>query len=1159
MNGFNFEAARESLHQFKFQELFIHHLGWENPTGIHTLQMKIDEIDFTARPISNLSGVAVFEIENPAGFIPDKETQKKVHNEISKLYHENLLLFLDTGRTQSQWLWLKRDGNKKIFRDHLYMKGQPGDLFLNKLSAMFVDISEFNEQGHLPIIEASAKIAKALDVEKTTKDFYSGYDQERLELVDLIEGIDDEKDRRWYASVLLNRLMFIYFLQQKGFLDNEDREYLQNKLAQYEGQGNYHFYNNFLKVLFFEGFAKPEGKRTPEVNRILGTIRYLNGGLFLPHQLEEKWSQIRIPNQAFANIFKLFTHFTWNLDDRPGGKDNELNPDVLGFIFEKYINQKAFGAYYTRPEITEYLCERTIYQVLLEKINTPEIPGVLPARAFDSIDEMLLKADAPLCRELLVNVLPKISLLDPACGSGAFLVAAMKTLINVYSAVIGKIEFLNDPQLNAWLKSVQKDHASISYYIKRQIITNNLYGVDIMPEAAEIAKLRLFLALVSSVEKVEQLEPLPNIDFNILTGDSLIGLLRVDEEAFNRKLNPGAQLQQANLLPQFKQTGLFQKSYRQLVDEKQRQLDTYRHATHYTEDLQSLRDEIEKNRQEAYRSLNDLLLNDFSRLEIKFEQATWDEKANREGKPIRRAVRLSDIEALSPFHWGYEFDEVMNSHGGFDAIITNPPWDIFKPNGKEFFLGYSDLVKKKKMMIHDFEKEMDQLLQNYEIRQEWLKYESTFPYQSQYFRYSDPFKNQISVIDGKKTGSDVNLYKLFVEQCFNLLRENGLCGMVIPSGIHTDLGTLQLRRLLFENTRVTGLFGFENRKAIFDGVHKSFKFDILTYQKGGLTKEFPAAFMRHEVSELATFPAQRGMAIPVSLIKRLSPDSWSVMEFKEEIDQQIAEKMLQFPLLGEEVDGKTRVELTREFDMTQKKYSKFVRTIPGKEDLPLFEGKMIWQFIWNYAKPHFFVNYAQLKKVLYSNLLEKNLPLSCNTYRLVFRRQSASTNERTLVSTILPACIHADNLASYSLFDGDGKAIISSAEQIFHCALYNSYLLDYSIRQRVTTNLNFFYLYQLPIPIYCSTDRITKEINNISARLICVSNDFDELAKSAGLRGCQDGVIDPQQRAQLRAELDARVAHLYGLDEEEFAHVLSTFPIVREEVKQAAMREFLKG
>jgi 23S rRNA G2445 N2-methylase RlmL len=114
---------------------------------------------------------------------------------------------------------------------------------------------------------------------------------------------------------------------------------------------------------------------------------------------------------------------------------------------------------------------------------------------FETITELLTNLDANLCRRLLEDILPNLTLLDPACGSGAFLVAAMKTLIYLYSKVFGTSKFLTDHYLNNYLKTIEKEHSSLNYYIKKRIISDNLYGVDIMPEAVEIAKLRLFLAL----------------------------------------------------------------------------------------------------------------------------------------------------------------------------------------------------------------------------------------------------------------------------------------------------------------------------------------------------------------------------------------------------------------------------------------------------------------------------------------------------------------------------------------------------------------------------------------------------------------------------------------------------------------------------------------
>jgi hypothetical protein len=643
----NFSRLRDLLQQFDFHRLFVEELGWSQPTSRQLVPMTVKGASCARRQISQLSGVAVFEITADDGKIPDAKTRAAIHKENSGLHHENLLIFLDAARTQSLWYWVKRQDSKNLPRDHFYIKGQPGDLFLSKLGGIVFDISEFDESGNISVIEVAERLRRALDVERVTKKFYGEFQAEHIKFIELIQGIPDEKQRRWYASVLLNRLMFIYFLQRKGFIDNGDLNYLQNKLAAVSSVSEQpnpqsvasvsdrrnrqsvesvsdrrnrrsesaatadRFYRDFLCPLFFEGFAKPEDQRAPETRKLLGSIKYLNGGLFLPHKVEQENPDIRVPDKAFENILALFQRYSWNLNDTPGGDDDEINPDVLGYIFEKYINQKAFGAYYTRTEITEYLCGRTIHRLILNAINSSEvskahpIPGV-KIRNYQTIADLLMDLDAPLCRELLFDVLPNLSLLDPACGSGAFLVAAMKTLINVYAAVIGKIKFLGQRNLTDWLAKTEREHKSLNYFIKKRIITDNLYGVDIMEEATEIVRLRLFLALVASASDVDQLEPLPNIDFNILPGNSLVGLMRVNDQDFEKRTA---------------QNSLFRRSYAEVLAEKNRLIENYRHAATFSQHLASLRNDIQKRKNEALATLNDILLSEFNRLGIKFEQA----------------------------------------------------------------------------------------------------------------------------------------------------------------------------------------------------------------------------------------------------------------------------------------------------------------------------------------------------------------------------------------------------------------------------------------------------------------------------------------------------------------------------------------------------------
>jgi hypothetical protein len=995
-----------------------------------------------------------------------------------------------------------------------------------------VDFADFDDSGHVPLLEVTARLKQALDIERVTKKFYGEFQEQHLAFIELIEGIGDERDRRWYASVLLNRLMFIYFLQKKFFLDGGDEFYLQNKLAHSKKGGADRYYALFLKALFFEGFAKPEDKRTAEVNALLGKVKYLNGGLFLPHPIELRWPKIAVPDKAFDNLFALFGNYSWNLNDTPGGQDNEINPDVLGYIFEKYINQKAFGAYYTRPEITEYLCERTIHRLILDSVN--KVDAASRPVSFDSVGDLLLALDAPLCKKLLHEVLPNMRLLDPACGSAAFLVSAMKTLINVYAAVIGKITFLSDRSLHDWLKKTQKEHKSVPYFIKRSIITNNLFGVDIMEEATEIAKLRLFLALVASANSVDDLEPLPNIEFNIMAGNSLIGLMHVADTDFERR-HPA---------------DLFRKSYREVLQEKNELIDVYRRATTYAHDLQDLRDGIQSRKQTAIPTLNAILLSEFSQLGIKVEESVWDKSKDAEGKPKKRALYDADIVALKPFHWGYEFDQIL-AGGGFDAIITNPPWEIFKPNAKEFFEAYSDLVTKKKMSIKDFEKEQTKLLKDEDTRAAWLKYQSEYPHVSAFYRSAPQYKNQISIVDGKKAGSDTNLYKLFTEQCFNLLRPGGYCGIVIPSGIYTDLGTKQLREMLFGQTRITGLFCIENRKEVFEGVHRSFKFLVLSFEKGGKTEHFPAAFMRHDVAELERFPQEGAIDISIELVRRLSPDSLSVMEFKNPVDVQIAEKMLKFPLLGEDTQDKWRLQFAAEFHMTND--SNLFKSEQGKGRLPLYEGKMIWHFDHRLAEPKWWVSERDGRNALLGKKPDQGQLLNYEFIRLAFRDITASTNERTLIASAIPAKCFAGNTLVLSSTPMKGDLLA------FVVALFDSFVIDRMIRQKITSHCNMFYMYQLPMPRLTEKDASFRPIVERAARLICTTPEFDDLAKDIfGGRATAKsvGATESSDRAKLRAELDGLVAHLYGLTEEEFAYILTTFPLVTDAVKIAAHNAF---
>jgi len=605
----------------------------------------------------------------------------------------------------------------------------------------------------------------------------------------------------------------------------------------------------------------------------------------------------------------------------------------------------------------------------------------------------------------------------------------------------------------------------------------------------------------------------------------------------------------------------------------------YRHATTYAEDLRALRDQIAAQKKEAIDTLNSILLDEFNHLGIKYEQATWDDKKNTESKSIKRVLRQADIEALKPFHWGFEFDEIINQRGGFDAIITNPPWEIFKPIAKEFCYEFDSEIERRGTDIKDFEERLKILVRGKTFREKYLDYLSRFPYVSAFYRSAPQYRNQISIVDGKKVGTDINLYKLFTEQCFNLLRNGGYCGIVIPSGIYTDLGSKQLREMIFSQTKVTGLFCFENRKGIFEGVHRSYKFLVLSFEKGGKTNSFPAAFMRLDVEDLDRFPQEGAISVSVDLIRRLSPDSLSMMEFKDPMDINIVEKMLKFPLLSEEIPDRWNLRLTSEFHMTND--SRLFKIEAGKGCLPLYEGKMIWHFENQRADPRYWIAEADARDKLISprirfinKLLNEHgvfkpvdaskIPLGFENHRLGFRAVTGATNERALVVSAIPRFVCAGNSLIVSVPTIDTVlnekykpvSAYTPSELLVIVALLASFVCDWCIRQKILTNMNMFYVYQMPVPRLTEKDAAFFPLVWRAARLICTTPEFDDLAKDVDLKSHKDGATDPVERDRLRAELDGLVAHLYGLTEEEFAYILTTFPLVPDPVKTAARNAY---
>ena len=264
--------------------------------------------------------------------------------------------------TQSVWYWVKRRGRQGADpRDHLYVKGQPGDLFLGKLGQLVFDRSASSQARETSAWSRSpAGFAAALDVERVTKKFYSEFQEQHL----AVPGADRGHRRRPPAPLVrlgAAQPADVHLLPpEEGFLDGGNLDYLQAKLdeSRASGQG---------PLLSATSSSSSSSRASPSRRHdaIAGSAdaarqrsAISTAASSCRTRSSRRTPSIDIPDAAFENLFDLFERYSWHLDDTPGGDDDEINPDVLGYIFEKYINQKAFGAYYTRPEITSISASR---------------------------------------------------------------------------------------------------------------------------------------------------------------------------------------------------------------------------------------------------------------------------------------------------------------------------------------------------------------------------------------------------------------------------------------------------------------------------------------------------------------------------------------------------------------------------------------------------------------------------------------------------------------------------------------------------------------------------------------------------------------------------------------------------------------------------------
>ncbi len=1034
------------------------------------------------------------------------------------------------------------------------------------------------EFGNFVSIAVEARQVIKRTQEEITDEFYDDYIRYVFGIVDEDEEtprslIGDgvvkpdgatEDDARLFAVELMNRLVFIKFLEDKELVDPD--LLLTLKDAYEDGMYTGSLYDEFVKPLFYDVMNEKPDQRPPTVQNIdvFEDIPYLNGGLFRPSLGDDKFDEedFDVRNSVLKSIIDLLERYSFSA----GGSPTDLDPSVLGNVFEKTINfitsdnadnNKELGAYYTPSEITRFCAEETVRPALLDRFGRvlveergwpePEVEN------YDSVYSLIedLPGNWSLISTLLAEV-DEFRVVDPACGSGHFLTSVLEEIVNVRKALYAQNE--NYPQ---------------EYRLKKTTVLNNIYGVDLMGPAVEIGKLRLWLSIISELDEdvVDDLDDdelaLPNIVFNLREGNSLIGYTGFPETTDDGEYTLGSFTEDS-----------VRDRYQGIIDEIEK------HEQAVDTDV------AEDHRQKAFEKLREAREDLIDDIHADFVEAGVE------------GINPETVAEMQPFNWVLEFAEVY-AEGGFDVIVGNPPWDVLSASIDDFFTRYEPRFR---TFSQDRKQEIkDDLLEQDSIRNKWEEYQQQVQLLSDYFKDSDEYRLQTPTVAGDTATYKNDLSKLFFERVFRIADDGGYVAQVLPGAIFNGQSSKDLRMEMLNESELNALVEFEN-KGIFKGIDDRYRFGIVAFENGGYTEELNGIFDQRDIEILENFE-ENAVSIPRRVLEDYSPEAriFPVVTLQEEVD--VLNQILRHPSLGKDIDGTWKANpLPEELNKTRDS-DRFIHD-ESQADYPIYTGENIHQFHYDNSvepeieelsfwsvdedenpeksakrrvrekrfnkgepkKPIYLAfgggNSSKSQKQFVNDLLNeyRNKPLSeddvlldCTEYRIAYRDVARTTDERTLIATVLPKgapVVHTvqtlrpydiepteNDLENYPLHSAYRR--VFTDEELF-CAvgLLNSIPFDFLMRTKVDSHIVKYKFTESQTPRLTDDDEWFDYIWKRAARLNCYGDEFEEMRDRLG--GIEPA-IDKNERREVQAELDAAAFHAYGLDRNQTEFVLEDF------------------
>ncbi|MBI4759179.1 MAG: class I SAM-dependent DNA methyltransferase, partial [Chloroflexi bacterium] len=461
-------------------------------------------------PVAQLSGLPVFRVDWPYPKLPTVTQRRAVHHALAPTHLEHLLAYVTDDGRQATFVWARRRPQNKIeLRALPYAVGSPARTTIEQLGELAFTFQELGLFGEPSILAVMDKLNAAFNVEAVTKRFFTAYRDVFREVEKQISGVNGDA-RRLFTQKLFNRLMFLVFLERKGWLTfNGHQDYLHALWEDYwrerQTTPDTNFYRDRLKLLFFAGLNTPHEVNIVGIRRDgflqtrIGDVPYLNGGLFEEDE-EDRNPAITVPDEAIRPVLdKLFYRFNFTVtESTPLDVEVAVDAEMLGKVFEELVTGRhETGSYYTPKPVVAFMGRQALKGYLQTACPTESTPAI--AAFVDEHNPAGLRAPGAV-----LEARKTVHVCDPACGSGAYLLGMLHELLD----------------LRACLFATRGLDPLTTYQRKLEIIQNNVYGVDIDPFAVNIARLRLWLSLVVDFEDGTP-PPLPNLDFKIEVGDSL--------------------------------------------------------------------------------------------------------------------------------------------------------------------------------------------------------------------------------------------------------------------------------------------------------------------------------------------------------------------------------------------------------------------------------------------------------------------------------------------------------------------------------------------------------------------------------------------------------------------------------------------------------------